>query len=333
MKQSYFARKNQKVTKVQGSLLHKILEALPPHLSQARAEQPLEQIYDVGIHQPTGSLFVCNKGAILHTKTPLTQKDYLTYHVGFGIYLPEHGLELINVGISGDLENSETVIVRPESACTPSFIFGSQRCNCYDQWVLARELAGHYNQVKMPNIKGQELEEHIKASSPRNRSQAVILIHMDSQNGMGSGSIEGEYNPNLTATAFLRHRGEYTAEQAFSTSVAGGFTSIGIQPDPRKLNDGVGYKVPAIILDYFGICKPVITLTNNKDKIKALQNSGYDVKPVQCFARADNSCYLETEDRRKEFGHDIPKGIETTIEKELKRIKHQIDKINSQVRK
>ena len=120
-------RRNKRIVEVRGSLFNHILEALPPHLTQERAPESLEQLYDIGIHIPTGSIYICNKGASLYTKTPETKTDYITHHIGFGIYIPNHGAEIVNVGIVGDIEKSKSVVLRPESACAPSFLFGSQR--------------------------------------------------------------------------------------------------------------------------------------------------------------------------------------------------------------
>lgn len=332
-----YLSRNEKTLQIRGDMFYKILEILPPNLTQKKAKQSLDGLYEVGFHMPTRSIYICNKGASLHTKTPETKKDYLTYHFGFGIYMPNHGLEAVNVGIVGDLANSKTVVVRPESACAPSFLFGSQRCNCYDQWILAKELAGYYGSIDLPKLQGIELEEFIQnhfqkdetgLPKPKINSQGFLLIHLDSQNGMGSGAMRDKYNPDLTLTAFLRHRGEYSAEQIFSTSMAGGFSSIGLLPDPRVLNDNSGYKIPSVILDYFGITKPLIALTNNQKKIDALRDSGHNVQRVGFYARADSSCYLETEDRRNEFGHIIPKEIECTLEQEFQRVKDEIDSIN-----
>lgn len=327
---SNLRRKNNNIIEFNGDLLYGVLESLPPYLSQSSASKDLGALYKAGIHLPTGSIYVCNKGASLLTKTPESKKDYVTCHIGFNLHIPNHGVEIVNVGIVGDLNKGKSIVLRPESACAPSFIFGSQRCNCYDQWILSRELAGDYNSVDIKGLKDRELENFVINYSPTQEQsrQAFILIHMDSQNGMGSGAISNRYNPDLTETAFMRHRGEYSAEQTFSTSMAGGFTSIGITPDPRKLNDNAGYKVPGIILDYLEVNKPLITLTNNKEKITELKNTGYTVFPITFFARANGSCSLETEDRRKEFGHNIPKGLETSIEEEFERVKQEIEIIN-----
>jgi len=330
--------KNRKIIEFKGKQLYKILENAPLYLNQDQAPQPLGEIYEAGIHIPTGSIYICNKGAALQTQTSESKKDYLTYHVGFSLLIPNHGLEMVNVGIVGDLKKGSSVVLRPESACAPSFIFGSQRCNCYDQWILARELAADFNPVDLSDLKGKELEEFVSSfferrgnwvPQPKESGQAFVLIHMDSQNGMGSGALENKYNPYLTQTAFMRHRGEYSAEQIFNTSVAGGFRSIGIPPDPRKLNNNAGYKVPGIILDYLGVDKPVLALTNNSGKTNKLRSAGYEVFPINFFARANGACSLETEDRRTEFGHNIPEGLEISIEQEFERVKKEIQEIES----
>ncbi len=326
-------KRNRTTSSIVGKSFYKILEGFPLYLTQT-TDISLNEVFEVGIHEPTNSLYICNKGASLHTKTPTSQKDYITYHMRFGIFIPNHGLEIVNLGIVGNLDESKSIVMRPESACAPSFLFGSQRCNCHDQWILSRELAGYYNEFKVPDLKGKDLEIYIRKQfdinkngipTSKNNSQAFLLIHMDSQNGMGSGVIDDKFNGSLTSTAFLRHGGEYTIEQKYLTSMAEGFTGLGIPLDPRRLNNAAGYNVPVIILDYLGIEKPIIALTNNNEKVEELKKAGYSVDRLSLFARADNSCYSETKDRRAEFGHEIPIGLETNIEKEFSRLTQELD--------
>lgn len=326
---------DKKVYDIKGDFFFEILNYLPPVLKQKNVLIPLDEIFDVAKHVPTNSIMVSNKGAVLHTKTPITQKDYLTYHIRFGIFRPRYGFETVNVGIVGNINAYDRLIIRSESACAPSFIFGSQRCNCHDQWILARELAGHYNQIEMPDKKGKDLEKFIKDGFEFDQRKfpvaktgglAFMLIHHDSQNGMGSGALEEGYNSSLTETAFLRHGGEYTAEQKYDVSMAGGLRALGLPDDPRTTHDSVAYKIAPMILDYFLVNNYLVVLTNNEKKTEALSDFGYPVERIGFFGRADNSSYLETEDRRKEYGHDIPENLEVTFEEEFERVKAEIDR-------
>jgi hypothetical protein len=248
--------------------------------------------------------------------------------------MPKHGIETVDVGISGDITQGDFIVLRPESACSPSFIVGSQRCNCFDQWTLVRELAAFHNPIKLPKkVTADEFESYIfnyfkpnekNIPIPKVKGMGFMFIHMASQNGMGSGANDHEYVEDMTATAYMRHRGEYTAEQVHSASLAGGFTAIGLVPDPRKLNDFAGYKIPGVILDYYDVKKPIVTLTNNGDKVRVLKNQGFDIMRIQFVGRSDIACGVETKDRTEEFLHNIPLGFKTSLDEDLKRVNKQI---------
>lgn len=327
-------KKNDSIYLATGKLFLDILESMPPQLKQSKAEVPLDTIYDAGYHTKTGALFVCNKGAYLLARTIKTEKYYATAHFGFAVFIPNHGIETIDVGISGDITKGKFIVMRPESACSPSFIVGSQRCNCFDQWTLVRELAAMHNPIKLPKkLSAEKFEEYIfkqfkpnekNIPIPKSAGLGFIFIHMATQNGMGSGANEHEFVNDMTATAYMRHRGEYTAEQVHAVSLAGGFTAIGLTPDPRKLNDRAGYKVPGIILDYFDVSKPIVALTNNADKLEVLKEQGFDIMRVQFVGRSDIACGIETKDRTKEFLHNIPLGFITSQTQDLKRVNKQI---------
>jgi ubiquinone/menaquinone biosynthesis C-methylase UbiE len=333
-KSPYVLHRDENVAFIKGELFLKILETLPPHLQESNVLVPLETIYNVFFHKPTASLIVANKGASLLSKSILSERYFPLRHIGFLVYLPKQGIEILDVGIAGNLRKSKFVVLRPESACSPSFMFGSQRCNCYDQWLLAQELACEYNSIEKPILPPKELEHFLTSHFSLNENgelvsqssgQAFMMIHFTSQNGMGSGVIENRFVQDLTANAFIRHRGEYTAEQIYNTSVAGGFKAIGIIPDPRKLNSSLSFKLPSIVLDYFNAPKTVVALTNNTDKLNALKNSGYDVQRLQFIARAGDGGEIEIDDRRNEFGHLIPEHIKVSWHQEFLRIKKQID--------
>jgi hypothetical protein len=310
------------------------LKTCPPKLKQSNAEVPLESIYEAGYHTKTGAMFVCNKGAYLLARTIKSRKYYATAHIGFSVFIPKHGIETIDVGIVGDITKGEFIVFRPESACSPSFIIGSQRCNCFDQWTMVRELAAHHNPILFPkDADPEQLESYIynyfkpngkNVPIPNDNGLGFIFVHMASQNGMGSGANENEYMEDITATAYMRHRGEYTAEQVHSASLAGGFTAIGLTPDPRKLNKSMGYKIPSIILDYYDVNKPIVALTNNNEKVKALKECGFDITRIQFVGRSDTANGVETKGRTEEFLHKIPLGFKTTLNQDIKRVNKQI---------
>lgn len=336
---TFIEKRDENIFLVKGKLFEKAILVLPPHLDSKNAPVPLSSIYTVFFHKQTRGLVVMSKGASLLTRSVLSGRYMVIRHIGFTVYLPNQGIEIIDVGVAGDLQGSKSVVLRPESACSPGFMFGSQRCNCYDQWTLSNELAFEFNAIEKPNLRPVELEDFLTSSMfidvdenlvSKREGQAFIMAHFTSQNGMGSGVIENEFVSDLTANAFIRHRGEYSAEQIYKTSVAGGFETIGITPDPRKLNNGLSFKLMSAVLDYLKAPKKIIALTNNTDKISALKESGYDVKRIQLIARAGDGCEIEIDDRRNEFKHMIPENIITSWAEELPRIKDQIINITSE---
>lgn len=332
-------KRDKEISIIQGNLLEKVLESLPPYLDHQKAKVPLSTIFTSFFHGPTNSLVVVNKGASLLSKSILSGRYMIIRHVGFVVYLPNQGIEIIDVGIAGNIQKSSFVVLRPESACSPGFMFGSQRCNCYDQWLLTQELAAEYNMIEKPDLSPQKLEEFLMSGMSldehdslisRTSGQAFMMMHFTSQNGMGSGVMENNFVHDLTVNAFIRHRGEYSAEQAYNTSVAGGFKALGLMPDPRKLNNGLSFKLSSTIADYFNAPKNVALLTNNVDKLNALRGSGYKVKRLQLVARAGDGGNIENDDRRNEFGHMIPEGIKISWQEEFARLRGEIDSLKSE---
>lgn len=335
-KSPFILKQGDSIYIIKGNLFNTVLENFPPYLNKANALVPLSSLYTIFFHTKTNSLVIANKGASLLSKSALSGRYMVVRHVGFIVYLPNQGIEIIDVGISGNLKKSKFAVLRPESACSPGFMFGSQRCNCYDQWTLTQELAIEYNKIEKPNLSPVELENFLTSHMSSDESnnilsksdgQAFIMAHFTSQNGMGSGVIENNFVRDLTANAFIRHRGEYSAEQIHKVSVAGGFDLMGITRDPRKLNNYLSFKLISIILDYFNTPKKIVVLTNNVDKINALINTGYDIRRLQIVARAGDGCEIEIDNRRNEFGHLIPEDIYVSWKEELVRLKKEIDSL------
>lgn len=246
------------------------------------------------------------------------------------------GVEYANAGIVGNVYNDK-IVLRTESACTPSFIFGSQRCNCYHQWKIVRELATEYNKIETPDIdNGDEFEKWVQKQFVyengkhicQNKSDlGFVMLHIDSQNGMGSGYTENEFVFDLTERASIRHRGEYTSEQVYNTTMYGGFTTIGIDGDPRRKGDGVGYKLTPVILDYLNINKEIIMLTNNPLKIKAMEDMEYKIIRVKSIGAVNVAGATEARERGSEFHHLDIDGNIVTFKEDYDRIKEELNEI------
>ncbi len=328
---------NEKIYKIQDrELFNKVISNFVTSLNQEKAEGDLMNIYDIAIHTKTKALIIANKGATLYSLTEKFETPHFVRHVGMCIYMPGIGMEYANVGIVGNIYDDK-VVLRTESACTPSFLFGSQRCNCHYQWKNIRELSAYFNRIETPNIQnGDEFEawvqkqykyENGKHIYQNNSKLGFIMLHIDSQNGMGSGYTEDEFVFDLSERASIRHRGEYTSEQTYKTTMYGGFTTIGINGDPRSENDNIGYKVTPVILDYLGTNHKIIMLTNNPLKIKQMQNFGYEIIRVKSIGAVNVAGSTEALQRGTEFHHLDINGDLTSFKEDYERIKEEISEI------
>lgn len=126
-----------------------ILENFGPCLSTEKAKVDLRKIFDAAFHTKSNSLLIANKGVSIVSLSPFSAVNYVTRHIACSVYHPNLGLESVNIGLVGNVYDND-VILRAESACPPAFLFGSQRCNCSYQWASIRELAGHFNPIKVP---------------------------------------------------------------------------------------------------------------------------------------------------------------------------------------
>ncbi|MCB0340151.1 MAG: hypothetical protein KDD53_11130, partial [Bdellovibrionales bacterium] len=268
-----------------------------------------ERLYEVVLDRELGAIIIANRGATLWCLSPKTETPYLARHIGISIYVPGLGIETLNVGLVGDVYNGP-IAVRSESACTPSFLFGSQRCNCCHQWDSFRELAAAYNTAEEPELSPQAFENWVQEQLTyqdgyhkfKTNGPGFVFIHFDSQNGMGSGITPGEFSSDLFNRASLRHRGEYSAEQIFKTTMAGGFTAIGLEPDPRALENNLGYRITPLVLDYLKVSRTIILFSNNYAKIRELQKKDYCVKRVKHLGAVNQAGAVEAEQRGTEFG-------------------------------
>lgn len=318
------------------ALFNKIISTFVTALNQDKAKGDLTKIYTIALHLETKALIIANKGATLFSLTEKYDVPHLVRHIGLCVYMPRIGVEYANVGIVGDVYNKGFVL-RTESACTPSFLFGSQRCNCHYQWQNVRELSANFNKIETPNYKnGDDFESWVQTKYKYENGKHIyqdksnlgfIMLHVDSQNGMGSGYTENEFVFDLSERASMRHRGEYTSEQTYKTTMYGGFTTIGIDGDPRGKDDSVGYKITPVILDYLDVNKKVIMLTNNPLKIKQMENFGYNIIRVKSIGAVNMAGATEARERGTEFHHMDIDGHLTTFKEDYDRIKEEISEI------
>lgn len=320
------------------NLFSKVLLNFVTALNQENAEGDLMKIYDVAVHMKTKALIIANKGATLYSLTEKYETPHLVRHIGLFVYMPGIGMEYANAGIVGNVYDDE-IVLRAESACTPSFLFGSQRCNCHYQWKNIRELAASFNKIETPDIKnGDDFERWVQEQYKYENGKHIyenkgnlgfVMLHIDSQNGMGSGYTENEFVFNLAERASIRHRGEYTSEQTYKTTMYGGFTTIGLKGDPRSEGNNVGYKITPVILDYLGTNQKVIMLTNNPLKIMQMENFGYEVLRVKSIGAVNIAGSTEALQRGTEFNHMDINGDLTSFKEDYDRIKEEISQIVS----
>ena len=314
------------------TLFLEVLHNAGPHLYSPDPNIDLQELYRVGWHHQSGSLIIANTGAILYCLSPRTRSPYLAWHQGMAIYRPSLGVEFINVALIGDVYN-KPLVVRSESACSPSFLLGSQRCNCRHQWESAQELAAFYNPSTTPDIaNGHNFETWVQHQAKAQDGHVTftnsgpvgfVLLHIDTQNGMGSGYTPGVFATDLYTRASLRHRGEYTAEQILGVSMGGAFDSLGLIRDPRSAEGGLGYETPFIALDFLQVSSKLTLLSNNPLKWKHRAAKPYDVTPLGMRGEINTPGQEEALSRAAEFAHcDI--GDLITFEDEFTTLTTQI---------
>ncbi len=307
----------------------RVLALFGPALSHPKVD--LRKIYDAAYHVKSGALIVANKGVTFVSLAPFSGSFYITRHIAASVYHPALGLESVNIGLVGNVYEGD-VILRAESACPPSFLFGSQRCNCSYQWASIRELAAHFNAIALPSFKGDALESWVEEQFryesgkhlPLQPGRGVILMHLDSQAGMGSGFTEGEFVYDLYNRALMRQLGENTSEQVHHTSIKEGYESLGLPPDARRCGGEAGYQIPGILLQWLGVSRSLIALSNNRFKLKQLQEHGFEVKRVKSLGKVGAAGQREAWQRGKDFDHLDMDGQELSFEEEIERLKAEL---------
>lgn len=318
------------------NLFNTVLETFVTGLSQEKATGDLQKIYRVCVHVPTKALIIANMGASLFSLTEKEETSHIVRHIGACVYMPELGMEYANIGLVGNVYDGK-IVLRTESACTPSFLFGSQRCNCYYQWKNIRELAASFNPIVAPDMTdGEAFEKWVQQQFVYEKGKHIyqnksdlgfVMLHIDSQNGMGSGYTEGEFVFDLAERASMRHRGEYTSEQTYNTTMYGGFTTIGINGDPRAELGGVGYKLTPVLMDFLDVSRDVIMLTNNPLKIRQMENFGYAITRVKSIGAVNIAGSTEASQRGSEFNHLDITGQLISFKEDYQAVRREIKKI------
>jgi GTP cyclohydrolase II len=337
LKQSKKSKKHQRIMHIKRPLLYQVLKYFSPALDCDKAQKDIAELYSAGFHIPTGSLIISNRGANLFSCSPRQKIPHVVRHIGFSVYVPGLGIETVNVGLVGNVYKT-VPIIRTESACTPSMLFGSERCNCAHQWEVARELAANFNLLINSSSKtGKSFENWVQKQFvykngkhfPKKHGRGFVLLYVETQNGMGSGYTEGEFVQDLFNRASLRHRGEYSAEQHFQLNMRDGFDALGLTPDPRSQSNNLGYKITPIILDYLDIPKKIILLTNNPKKLQQVQEAGYSVERVATIGEVQLAGAQEAEQRKTDFGHFDINGNIASFEDEFTRLHTYLKKIEA----
>ncbi|MCH9625550.1 MAG: hypothetical protein S4CHLAM123_07260 [Chlamydiales bacterium] len=304
-----------------------VIEAFGPALNQPQVD--LKQIYSASFHPRTRSLITATRGATLLAKAEHSNKHYILRHVAAAVYQPAYGIELVNIGIVGNIYQGP-LILRAESACPPSFLFHSQRCNCVYQWASIRELAAHLNEIDPPKLsKPALLERWIESQFQHKENKhlvsqegpGVLMFHFDSQAGMGCGFTEGEFCYDLGMRATLRHLGENTVAQVCHTTIKEGYQALGLVADGREKG---GYRLTPILLDWLECSKNLIYLSNNLQKIEALEQSGYTCKRIKSLGQVLEAGMLEASQRSGDFGHLDIGQHQISFEEEMERLKSSL---------
>ncbi len=304
-----------------------IIENFGPCLENPQVD--LHQIYEVAFHVKTSSIIVANTGLNLLCLSPATSTSHIVRQIACSVYRPNLGVESVNIGIVGNIYQKD-VVLRSESACPPSFLFGSQRCNCCYQWASIREVAAHFNTVEPPKeLAGEDLWRWVKKQFhyenrkhlPARDGKGFILMHLDSQAGMGSGVTPKEFVFDLYSRALMRHLGEATVEQTLHTSMKESFEALGVMPDPRQAENQAGYEITYVLLDWLQAHRELIVLSNNSFKLNQLQENGYQVKRVKSLGKIDRAGLREAEQRGPDFDQMDMDGEEISFEEEIHRLR------------
>jgi len=312
------------------ALFRKAISCFGPQLKIKNDQLSLQKLYEIGFHKNTGAVVVASQGVNLYSKTYRYTTPYTIRYITAAVYMPQLGVEIANIGIVGDVYHRPFVL-RSESACSPSFLFGSQSCNCAFQWRCTHELAGALNPVVAPN---ENFEKWLASAFTFNNGKHIpttpgigfLMIHLDTQNGMGCGYTPNVFSMDLSTRSILRHGGGLVAGQAMNLSIKETFEGMELPLDPRRAENHVGYKIGPIIMDFLGVNSQPVMLSNNPQKIQALESFGYTPQRLKALGETNLAGLKEAKQRNQDLGHlDIGSEL-SSFHQEFSRLKTQIER-------
>ena len=297
-----------KIVKIKDKdMLVHALTLFGPQIKPSEQHLPLHELYEIAIHRKTGAIIVCTQTATFTSTSTLFSLPFVTHFQTYAIYMPGLGVEIASVGRIGEV-CSKPFVLRSESACGPSFFLGSTQCNCGSPWRCTQELAAFYNSAQLS----------------KRESIGFLMIYLESQNGMGMGYSQDTFSTDLGTRAHLRHAAGLVASQKHQLSIQETFVAMGLPQDPRRAEDGAGYKITPIILDFIGAHVKPILLSNNPMKIQVLNNFGYSPQRLKILGEITCTGQAEARQRSQLFDHlDIGPEL-TSFEAEFNRLKQQI---------
>ena len=316
------------------SLFNQAIALLGPSLPCEGVSGSLQDFYEIALHIDTGAIIVANRGVTLFSKTLKNLRPFVMRYVTAAVYMPELGVELANIGIVGDIYKNKFVL-RSESACTPSFLFGTQSCNCAHQWRCTQELAAAFNPVEIPPEISNSIEHEAWLNEQftwvegkhlaKNLSVGFLMIHLDNQNGMGGGFSEDIFSFDLGTKATLRQGGEMAIHQTLGLNMKETANWLGLSLDRRRSCNGVGYKITPVLLDFLGSHSHPVLLSNNPQKINALESFGFLPCRLKAVGEVNQTGSREAKERNQNLGHlDIGEDF-STFEQEFERLKTDIE--------
>lgn len=288
-------------------MLERALALFGPQICSSKNQLPLHEMFELAIHLKTGAVIVATRVCDLPSKSLQFSQPFLTQFQTFAVYMPGLGVEIATVGRVGEICNHPFVL-RSESACTPSFLFGSQQCNCASQWRCTQELAAYFNSDQVG----------------KSETIGFLMIHLENQNGMGMGYTPDTFALDLGTRAHLRHAAGLATSQKHTLSIEESFKALGLSNDPRRAADGAGYKITPILLDFMATHTKPILLSNNPMKIQGLKNFGYAPLRLKLVGEVTSFGQAETKQRTQTFNYLDMNSELTSFDSEYKRLKEQI---------
>jgi hypothetical protein len=179
-----------------------VLSQLGPQINASSLKYPIEDLYELAIHIATGSIIIASKAYNITGKTYYKEELFESKCQSIAVYMPDSGVELVNLSQVGEIK-VKPFVLRSESACTPSFLFGSDACNCASQWRCTQELAAYFNSNEKLTLD----------------QVGFIMIYLESQNGMGVGFSQNNFSIDLTTKAHLRHAAHLSLGQKHNLSI------------------------------------------------------------------------------------------------------------------